>query len=210
MPSAATASGLNTAQEYPLWNCTDITILTPSFPQDYTVYRNIMYESCRLKVGQQNMPNFDIRTVGPTFAKMAFLSSDLEEFGLAPTEEFEESLTEPRNNKNGERCLMESDATSFVLNFQCERGGGGIYFDGLYSRGVPINVEIKGKPIYNKLDGFQDTYFFPDPDFPNMHPPQPIIVYTNDALFTFRANESLVFQHDKDIEKILRDTLAEN
>jgi hypothetical protein len=61
-------------------------------------------------------------------------ASDFADFELRSTAEFEDSLIRPRNNMriidgNFNRINMSTDCTIFLLNIQCERQGGGTYFE---------------------------------------------------------------------------------
>jgi hypothetical protein len=53
LPAAPIISGLNTLITTSLWNITDIIILFPRTGDDYTIYKNIMYENIILKVGNR-------------------------------------------------------------------------------------------------------------------------------------------------------------
>jgi hypothetical protein len=50
-----TQSGLNSSVTNSLWNTTDIVILFPRTGDDYTIYKNIMYENIILKVENRNV-----------------------------------------------------------------------------------------------------------------------------------------------------------
>jgi hypothetical protein len=163
-----------------------------------------MYHSVRLKINNINVPNKDILTIGPQFYKMQLLASDLEEFGLQPTDEFEDSMTEYRVDPETQtRANMSTDSTSFVLNFQTERSGGGAYFDGLYDP-VNVTIEFSGRPMF---PGDSDVYYTPDPDSPTTHSPSPYIVFTNDALFTWTPRYGLKFHMNEDINARLNEIL---
>jgi hypothetical protein len=163
-----------------------------------------MYENVNLRINNFNVQNKSILTIGTQFYRMQLLASDLEEFGLQPTDEFEDSMTEFRVDPNTKtRANMFADATSFVLNFQTERNGGGAYFDGLYNP-VNVSVEFSGKPMY---PGDSDIYYTPDTDSPTLHSPAPRIAFTNDALFTWTPGQGLQFHHTKDINAILNKVL---
>jgi hypothetical protein len=135
LPAAPTQSGLNTSVTTSLWNIADIIILFPRIGYDYMIYKNIMYENIILKVGNRNIPNFPLTTIGAIFLGMMYSTSDFADFEMGMTAEFEDSLTRPRNEMriiegNFTRINMSTDCTSFLLNIQCERQGGVTYFDG--------------------------------------------------------------------------------
>jgi hypothetical protein len=89
LPAAPTESGLNTSVTTSLWNTTDIIILFPRTGDDYTIYKNIMYENSIMKVGNRNISNFPLTTIGAIFLGMMYNASDFE---LGMTAEFEDSL----------------------------------------------------------------------------------------------------------------------
>jgi hypothetical protein len=118
-------SGMNVGISTTLNNCTGISLLMNSHPNEITVYRNIMYRGVYMKVNDTQYPNKNMNTIGSVFYKTTILASDLEEYGLAPTEEFENSISIPRNDELGSRVNMTSDATNFIQHLQTERNGGG-------------------------------------------------------------------------------------
>jgi hypothetical protein len=150
-PAAPTQSGLNTSVTTSLWNAIDIIILTPRTGGDYTIYKNIMYENFIMKVGNRNIANFPLSTIGAIFLGMMYNASDFADFELGMTSEFEDSVTKPRNDmriidENFNRINMSTDCICFLLNIHCERQGGGTYFDGLFGPNVTIN--LSGTPIF--------------------------------------------------------------
>jgi hypothetical protein len=70
LPVGPTESGRNTSITTSLWNTTDLVILTPRTGDDYTVYNNIMYENIILKVGNRNISNLSLYSIGTTFLGM--------------------------------------------------------------------------------------------------------------------------------------------
>ncbi|MDR3062960.1 MAG: hypothetical protein LBU40_02335 [Methanobrevibacter sp.] len=63
LPASPTQSGLNTSITISLWETTDIIIITPSTGNDFTIYKNIMYENIIMKVGNRNIPNFSLSSI---------------------------------------------------------------------------------------------------------------------------------------------------
>jgi hypothetical protein len=61
LPAVPTQSGLNNSVTTSLWNTTNIIILFPRTGDDYTIYKNIMYENIILKVGNKNILIFLFR-----------------------------------------------------------------------------------------------------------------------------------------------------
>jgi hypothetical protein len=87
-----------------------------------------MYEQIILKVGNRNIPNFSLSSIGAIFLGMMYNASDFADFELGMTAEFEDSLTRPRNEMrfidgNFNRFKMSTDCTGFLLTIQCESQG---------------------------------------------------------------------------------------
>jgi hypothetical protein len=61
LPAAPTQAGLNTSVTTSLWNTTDIMLLCPRTGDDYTIYKNIMYENIILKVCNRTYQTFLFR-----------------------------------------------------------------------------------------------------------------------------------------------------
>jgi hypothetical protein len=135
-----------------------------------------MYENIILKVGNRNIPNFPLTSIGAIFLGMMYNASDFADFELGMAAEFENSLTRPRNHMriidgNFNRINLSTDFTSFLLNIQCERQFGGTYFDGLFGTNVTIN--LSGTLMFR---GNNDSYFISDLNDPTLHPPSPLFV----------------------------------
>jgi hypothetical protein len=100
---------------------------------------------------------------------------------------------------------MPFDCTSFLINYQCERQGGGTYFDGLFGTNVTINFE--GSPIFKALN---DTYYIPDINNISSHPPSPIICFINDSLMTWEIKNGMKYRgKNTDLEQILEEAMKE-
>jgi hypothetical protein len=88
-----------------------------------------MYENIILKVGNRNIPNLPLTSIGSIFLGMMYNASDFTNFEFGMTSEFEDSLTRPRNDmriidETFNKINMSIDCTSFLINIQCERQGG--------------------------------------------------------------------------------------
>jgi hypothetical protein len=121
LPAAPTQLGLNTSVTTSLWNTTDIIIRFPRTGDDYTIYKNTMYENIILKVGNRNIPNFPLTSIGAIFLGMMYNASDFADFELGMTTEFEDRLTRPRNDvkiidRSPNHMNIPTDCSSFLLN----------------------------------------------------------------------------------------------
>ena len=90
-----------------------------------------------------------------------------------------------------------SDNTSFMWNVQLERANAGYCWDGRDSGGLNIPIQITGTPIYMSrytgknmagteslsVESGNNTYYVPDVDTPDVHPPPPQIWACNDCYF---------------------------
>ena len=85
--------------------------------------------------------------------------------------------------------IIIRDASSFMLNIQCERSRAGYCYDGLDSNGQNIPIQIKGQPIFT---GSNDTYY--NIDETNLtHPPPPQLFICRDTYFTLDFQNGLVY-----------------
>ncbi|KAH0798905.1 uncharacterized protein GO595_008296 [Histomonas meleagridis] len=185
---AATESGIQSTINMPLFNVTTITVVFPKHANDYTCFDNPIYNNVQLTIAGQNYPDEPISTLGARFLQYQLVASDLDG-GIQCTKEFEDSLTMDRNASNGTRYNNTlSDATSFMLNIQCERSRGGYVFDGLDSNGQNIPIQIKGQPIYTQAN---DTYY--NVDDAGNHPPPPQLFICRDTYFTLDLHNGLKY-----------------
>ncbi|KAH0799810.1 uncharacterized protein GO595_007381 [Histomonas meleagridis] len=185
---AATESGIQSTINMPLFNVTTITVVFPKHANDYTCFDNPIYNNVQLTIAGQNYPDEPVSTLGARFLQYQLVASDLDG-GIQCTKEFEDSLTMDRNDSNGTRYNNTlSDATSFMLNIQCERSRGGYVFDGLYSNGQNIPIQIKGQPIYTQAN---DTYY--NVDDTGNHPPPPQLFICRDTYFTLDLHNGLKY-----------------
>ncbi|KAH0786833.1 hypothetical protein GPJ56_009210 [Histomonas meleagridis] len=185
---AATESGIQSTINMPLFNVTTITVVFPKHANDYTCFDNPIYNNVQLTIAGQNYPDEPIPTLGARFLQYQLVASDLDG-GIQCTKEFEDSLTMDRNASNGTRYNNTlSDATSFMLNIQCERSRGGYVFDGLDSNGQNIPIQIKGQPIYTQAN---DTYY--NFDDAGNHPPPPQLFICRDTYFTLNLHNGLKY-----------------
>jgi hypothetical protein len=126
------------------------------------------------------------------------------------SDEFEDSLTYARNDMkitdgSPNRINMPFDCTSFLRNYQCERQGGGTYFDGLFGTNVTIN--FGGSPIFKAQN---DTYYISDINNISSHSPSPIICFINDSLINWDIKNGMKYREENtDFEEILNEAMRE-
>ena len=183
----AKVNGLEISKSIPLRNATNITMMFPKSPADITCFDNIMYQNVQLVVNKRTYPDTEFaNTCAARFYQHQLIANELDG-ALEATQEFEDSFTQPLNDPTtGKRYLnCRSDGTSFGINFQLERSNAGYVFDGLDTGSTSITVTFRGQPMYR---GEDDTYFIPDPEYPNMHPPSPEAWICSDTYFTWSVN----------------------
>ena len=155
-PDAPNARGIQTNLRATLSNITSLSIAFPKHPNDLPVFENPVYQNLQLRINNKNYPDKVLSTVGAEFLQMQLIASDLDG-SIECTQEFEDSFTQDRNASDGSRYTNTlSDCSSFLLNVQLERNGGGYFFDGYESHGQNISVELVGNPVYS---GANDTYY---------------------------------------------------
>ena len=183
----AKVNGLEISKSIPLRNATNITMMFPKSPADITCFDNIMYQNVQLVVNKRTYPDTEFaNTCAARFYQHQLIANELDG-ALEATQEFEDSFTQPLNDPaTGKRYTnCRSDGTSFGINFQLERSNAGYVFDGIDTGSTSITVTFRGQPMYR---GDDDTYFIPDPEYPNMHPPSPEAWICSDTYFTWSVN----------------------
>ena len=181
---SAKPNGLEISKSIPLKNCTNITMMFPKSPTDITCFDNIMYQNVQLTVNKQTYPDTEFsNTCTARFYQHQLIANELDG-ALEATQEFEDSFTQPLNDpitgKRYKNC--RSDGTSFGINFQLERSNAGYVFDGVDSGSNSITVTFRGQPMYR---GNDDTYYIPDAELPDTHPPGPEAWLCSDTYFTW-------------------------
>ena len=188
-PISTTENGIQTTVNLPLNNVTGISIMFPKNARDYTCFENPMLQNVQLVIDNKNFPSEPINTIGARFLSYQLVASDLDG-PVECTKEFEDSMTQPKNDDDGNIYPNSvSDVSAFMLNIQTERNGGGYVFDGLDSNGRNIQIQIKGTPIYTGRD--RDSYFSGGED--GGIPPPPQIWLCRDTYFTFDTTYGLKY-----------------
>ena len=183
----AKATGIEISKSMPLKNASNITMMFPKTPADITCFDNIMYQNVQLVVNKRTYPDTEFRdTCSARFYQHQLIANELDGC-LEATQEFEDSFTQPLNDPvTGKRYTnCRSDGTSFGINFQLERSNAGYVFDGIDTGNNSVAVTFRGQPIYR---GENDTYYIPDPENPNVHPPAPEAWICQDSYFTWSVN----------------------
>jgi hypothetical protein len=145
----------------------------PRHPSDRTVFENIMYSNVQCTILNKNYPDEAVTTLGARFLQLQLVASELDG-SIEPTQEYETSLTEEKNDPNSPNTRRDNstfDNTSFMLNIQLERSNAGYCFDGLDTNGQNVTIQISGRPI---VKGTDDTYYnFPIAEGSYDHPVPP-------------------------------------
>ena len=184
---SAKVNGLEISKSIPLRNATNITMMFPKSPADITTFDNIMYQNVQLVVNKRTYPDTEFKnTCTARFYQHQLIANELDG-ALEATQEFEDSFTQPLNDPTtGKRYTnCRSDGTSFGINFQLERSNAGYVFDGLDTGSNSVTVTFRGQPMYR---GDDDTYYIPDSELPDVHPPAPEAWICSDTYFTWSVN----------------------
>ena len=180
----AKVNGLEISKSIPLRNATNITMMFPKSPLDITCFDNIMYQNVQLVVNKRTYPDTEFsNTCSARFYQHQLIANELDG-ALEATQEFEDSFTQPLNDPvTGKRYSnCRSDGTSFGINFQLERSNAGYVFDGIDTGSNSVTVTFRGQPMYRGID---DTYYIPDPEYPDQHPPAPEAWICSDTYFAW-------------------------
>ncbi len=162
-------------------------MMFPKSPFDITCFDNIMYQNVQLVVNKRTYPDTEFQsTCGARFYQHQLIANELDG-ALEATQEFEDSFTQPLNDPTtGKRYTnCKSDGTSFGINFQLERSNAGYVFDGLDTGTNSITITFRGQPLYR---GDDDTYFIPDLEYKDQHPPSPEAWICSDTYFAWSVN----------------------
>ena len=184
---SAKVNGLEISKSIPLRNATNITMMFPRTPTDITCFENIMYQNVQLVVNKKTYPDTEFRdTCSARFYQHQLIANELDGC-LEATQEFEDSFTQSLNDPvTGKRYTnCRSDGTSFGINFQLERSNAGYVFDGVDTGNNSVTVTFRGQPMYR---GDDDTYFIPDLEHKEQHPPSPEAWVCQDSYFIWSVN----------------------
>ena len=184
---SAKVNGLEISKSVPLRNATNITMMFPRTPTDITCFENIMYQNVQLVVNKKTYPDTEFRsTCSARFYQHQLVANELDGC-LEATQEFEDSFTQSLNDPvSGKRYTnCRSDGTSFGINFQLERSNAGYVFDGVDTGSNSVTITFRGQPLYR---GNDDTYFIPDVEHKDQHPPAPEAWICSDTYFTWSVN----------------------
>lgn len=173
-------AGITATTNIPFSNTTCVSMMFPKSPNDITVFNNPMYQNVQLRINNVMYPDTAFSTMDSRFLQYQMNAAELDG-NIECTKEFLDSIIQTRNDPTtGKRYSNTlSDTTSFMCNFQMERSGAGICFDGIDSNGKNIGVEFDAQPIYR---GANDTYYNVD-EKGTIHPPPPEMWVCNDTYF---------------------------
>ena len=181
-PLAAASNGVKSTLNIPLINITNMCLMFPKHHNDLTVFENPVYQNCFLNIDGKNFPDENVSTIGARFFEQQLTANDLDSITMSCTKEFEDSMTMPKNDAEGNRYNNSlSDATSFIFNIQTERSSAGYCYDGLDSGKGNVQVQVNGQPIFT---GNNDTYYnIIEPNGNTVHPPPIQLLLVRDTYF---------------------------
>lgn len=181
-PLAAAQNGIKSTLNIPLINITNMCLMFPKHHNDLTVFENPVYQNCFLNIGGKNFPDENVSTIGARFFEQQLTANDLDAITMSCTKEFEDSMTMPKNDADGNRYKNTlSDATSFIFSIQTERSSAGYCYDGIDGGRGNVQVQVNGQPIYT---GTNDTYYnIVEPNGNTVHPPPIQLCLVRDTYF---------------------------
>ena len=186
-PLAPASNGIKSTLNIPLINVCNMSLLFPKHHNDLTVFENPVYQNCYLNIGGKNFPDENVSTIGARFFESQLTAGDLDGITMQCTKEFEDSMTMPKNDANGNRYRNTlSDASSFVFNVQTERASAGYCYDSLDGGHGNIQIQVNGQPIFT---GDNDTYYnVSEPSGNVVHPPPIQLCLCRDTYFKLSLN----------------------
>ena len=181
-PLAAAQNGIKSTLNLPLINITNMCLMFPKHHNDLTVFENPIYQNCFLNIDGKNFPDENVSTIGARFFEQQLTANDLDSITMSCTKEFEDSMTMPKNDSNGNRYKNSlSDATSFIFSIQTERSSAGYCYDGIDGGRGNVQVQVNGQPIFT---GNNDTYYnIIEPNGNTVHPPPIQLLLVRDTYF---------------------------
>ncbi|KAA6396123.1 MAG: hypothetical protein EZS28_008354 [Streblomastix strix] len=178
-PTSATTTGIRTSQNIPLSHVTDLCLQFPKDARATTCYENPCYHNMQVTTCGRNFPDMPMNTLDQQFFQMQLNVSNLDLLFEA-TDEFEDSLTTPRNTASW-RLNPHTDLTSFMITLQCERNSNGaLTFDGLDTNNQNVSLELRGGLIYQG-----DTDCYHNVDLMGKRHPPPILCTIHDTFWLF-------------------------
>ena len=171
------ANGINISKSMPLKNATNITMMFPITPYDFTVYRNIMCTHVRLIIDKKIYPNREFEnTWDGRFVQYQLMANELD--GIEATPEYLESISESLNDLDHPmkkpHYSSQRDDTNFGINFQLERGNSGYVFDGVDTNNHEVTVRFLADNAFQHELSVMNSYLYPlgiddsNPIFPEM------------------------------------------
>ena len=155
-----TEKGIYVSKSMPLVNATNITMMFPTSPFDYTVYRNIMHKNVQLIIDKKLYPQKEFEnTWDGRFVQYQLMANELD--GIEATPEYLESISQPINDPINTIRYENSryDDTNFGINFQLERGNSGYVFDGVDTDNHEVWIRFKADAI---ATDYENSYYYPE------------------------------------------------
>ncbi|KAA6388017.1 MAG: hypothetical protein EZS28_016452 [Streblomastix strix] len=167
-----------------------------------TCFENRTYQNMQLAICGRNFPDKPTNTTDQQFFQLQLNASNLDLL-FDGTDEFEDTLTTPRNTAT-RRFNANTDLTSFMVLLQCKRNSNGtLTFDGLDTMNQNTSFELRGAPIYQ---GVTDCYY--NVDINGKRPPSPIICTVHEIFWLFSSfqggscNYDAIYSFDEVINDI--------
>jgi hypothetical protein len=168
----------------------------PKYPNERTVFDNIMYTNLQTTIAGRNYPDEPVQTLGARFFKQQLIASELDG-SIEPTQEYVASLTESLNDGNGPRWVGRlGDNTSFMFNIQLERSNAGYCYDGVDTGGTNVSISINGNPM---ATGENDTYYFPTLRDTTIHPPSPELWICRETFWELSLKDGLKYHETGEV-----------
>ena len=191
--------GINVRRFVPLRNATNITMMFPRYTNECTVFQNINHLRAQLRIDKRNYPHLEFEnTWDARFVQYQLMANELD--GNEAPPEFLESISKPTQYKSpldSEIYRLKTfsyDNTNFGINFQLERGNSGYVFDGLDTN--TRDVEIQFIADSNSINPLTNSYYYPDVNNQDIHPPSPEMWICSDTYWTWSVDNGVQYHKE--------------
>jgi hypothetical protein len=162
--------GIDCNTSFPMNSCTNVIFMFPRTMNQLTVSLNPYQTNLQCTISNKTYPYVAVDTLSARHAEMMLENAWLDAL-FGASDAFINSLSNNEVVKEGTtevKRYLDCDATDYMFNCSVERFGGGVFLDGLDSRGGNEPVVLRSTNIFN---GTINPYLNPLNEPKNIYPP---------------------------------------
>lgn len=162
MPQTPDATFINANTNKSLFECDQVILTFPNSPNQMTVTRNPHFESFTCRIGSRiNIPDQQMTTGEKAHSEMILSALSMDTLFTAPKSLLNSLEANPEHLNNKWYGTPKEDDSDYMLVCDLERGGNGIFSDGITGINVPIRFEAmymngRNNPHFYECDGNAD------------------------------------------------------